>query len=45
MGHVFTIHCKSVGADLKNVILPVKNYLMPPDTFPELHAGNGKTYH
>ena len=43
MGDVFTIHYKSVGADLKNVILALNNYLMPPYTFPELHTGNGKT--
>ena len=45
MGGVFTIHCKSVGAYLKNVILALNNYLMPPYTFPELHTGNGKMYH
>ena len=43
MGDVFTIHCKSVGADLKKVFLALNNYLMPPYTFPELHTGNGKT--
>ena len=29
----------------KNVILALNNYLMPPQTFPELYTGNGKTYH
>ena len=43
MGDVFTIHCKSVGVDEKNVVLALNNYLMPPYTFPELHTGNGKT--
>ena len=43
MGDVFTIHCKSVSADLKKVFLALNNYLMPPYTFPELHTGNGKT--
>ena len=45
MGDVFTIHCKSVGADSKNVILALHNYLILAYTFPELHTGNGKTYH
>ena len=45
MGDVFTIHSKSVGADFKNVILALSNYLIPPYTFLELHTGNGKTYH
>ena len=44
IGDVFTMHCKSAGADLKNVILASNNYLIPPYTFPELHTGNGKTY-
>ena len=43
MGDVFTIHCKSVGVDEKNVVLALNNYLMPPYTFPELHTGNRKT--
>ena len=43
MGDVFTIHCKSVGVDEKNVALALNNYLMPPYTFPELHTGNRKT--
>ena len=30
MGDVFTIHCKSVGVDEKNVILALNNYRMPP---------------
>ena len=44
MGDVFTIHCKSVGVDEKNVALALNNYLMPPYTFPELHTGNGKNF-
>ena len=43
MGDVFTIHCKSVGVDEKNVVLALNNYLMPPYTFPELHTANGRT--
>ena len=42
-GDASTIQCKSVGADYKNVILPLNNYLIPHYTFPELHTGNGKT--
>ena len=44
IGDDFTMHCKSAGADLKNVILASSNYLIPPYTFPQLHTGNGKTY-
>ena len=29
----------------KKLILVLNNYLMPPYAFPELHTGNGKTYH
>ena len=45
MGDAFTIHCKIVGADKKNVVLAFNNYLMPPYTFSDLHTGNGATYH
>ena len=44
MGDVFAIPCKGVGADDKNIILALNNYLMPPYTFPKLHTGNGKTF-
>ena len=42
MEDVFTIYCKSVDADLKNVILALNNYLIPPYTFPGLHTEKWK---
>ena len=33
MGDVFTIHCKSVGVDEKNVILALNNYRIPLKRF------------
>ena len=36
MGDVFAIPCKGVGADDKNIILALNNYLMPLYTFSEL---------
>ena len=42
MGDVFAIPCKGVGADDKNIILALNNYLMLPYAFPELHTRNGK---
>ena len=44
MGDDVTIHCKSVGVDLKKRNFSIE-YLMPSNACPELLTGNGKIYH